>query len=79
MRVQLYTNCSVESLIVDLLSFFSYELNWNLETIEKTFIPKILEYSEIFKGGKIADLSKIRNISLSQAKIMYRMFRNCTA
>lgn len=72
-----YTNCSVEGLIVDLLSFFSYESNWNFENIERAFIPRMLAYSEIFQGGKIADFSKIRNVSLPQAKLLMRIFRNC--
>lgn len=64
--------------MVDILSYFSYEENWNLETIEKVLIPKILTYSGTFNGGQVADFSQIRNVSLQQARILLRLFRNCS-
>lgn len=70
-----YTNCSVEQLIVDIVSYFSDENNWNVEIIERSLIPRILSYSDTFKGGRVADFSKIRNISINQAKVLLRIFR----
>lgn len=73
-----YLNCSVEKLIVDVLSYFSYECNWNIEMIERLLIPKILSYSDTFQGGRVADFSKIKNIDIEQAKILMKIFRNCS-
>lgn len=73
-----FNNCSIESLIVEILSYFSHENNWHVESLERSFIPQILGYSEIFKGGRIADFSRIKNISIPQAKTLLKLFRYCS-
>lgn len=73
-----YLSCSVEKLIIDILAYFSYENNWSLENVERILIPKVLSYSETFKGGRVADFSKIKNASIQQARILLKIFRDCS-